>query len=152
MAREFTQQELQAFQQALDALRDNGLDVDYEGSNRNADILIEHFQTTTVTVAAVYQLVEQRKNEFIWRTSAQFNWDKASVSLTLKDRQQIIDYVNRSQHLKSDGDNLYVKRNSVCQMDNRAQGTSSELGVDGDADCAVSVPPGNEDASSGLGT
>lgn len=108
MAREFTQQELAAFQQALDALRNNGLDVDYEGSDHNANLLIQHFETIPVTAAGIYQLIERTKNEFIWRTPAQLTWDNVSKSMSPQDRQEIINYVGRSQHLKSDGDNLYV--------------------------------------------
>lgn len=115
MTREFTQQELTAFQQALDALGKNGLDIDYEGSGRNADLLMKYFEQTSVTVAAIYQVVEQHKNEFAWLSPARQTWNKESVPLSPADRDRILNYVRSSKNLKSDGDNLFVNAIALVQ-------------------------------------
>jgi len=79
--REFTQSEAQQIYEAEKGLRESGLDVDHGHAEHNASLILQHFQQNpalSVTVQSIYAFVEKNKNQFIWRTPAQREFDRAA--------------------------------------------------------------------------
>ena len=68
--RQATAQDLQEMAEAIRQLRENGWDdFTQQGSQRNADLLVEYFDqnpATPITVVTIFQAVEARKNDFKW--------------------------------------------------------------------------------------
>jgi hypothetical protein len=80
--RTFTEKEALEIYEAEKGLREAGFDVDHEGSNHNATLIMDHFEKNAgvpVTVASIYALVNQRPNDFKWRTPAQREYDKIAA-------------------------------------------------------------------------
>jgi hypothetical protein len=77
--RQFTEAEFKEIAKAEDGLRHVGFDVDHEGANHNANLVLQYFQanpTVPVTVANIYEYIEKNRDQFIWRTQAQMEYDK----------------------------------------------------------------------------
>lgn len=82
MNRQFTESDLQQFYEAEKGLRQTGLDVDHESSGHNGKLIVDYLQSNPnvpVTVANIYAFVESRKNDFIWRSAPQQEYDKIAA-------------------------------------------------------------------------
>jgi hypothetical protein len=82
MARLFNDVEQKQIFEAEKGLREAGLDVDFEYAEKNANLILNHFEQNPripVTVESIYKFIEQRKNDFVWRTPAQRDYDKVAA-------------------------------------------------------------------------
>ena len=90
--------------------------MDHEGAEHNANLIWQYFQqnpTVPATVANIYALVEQKKNEFIWRTPLQQECDKHVARMSEQDRRLILNFISR-RGLKDSGDDLLVNFNAIA--------------------------------------
>jgi hypothetical protein len=77
--RQFTEAEFKEIAKAEDGLRHVGFDVDHGGANHNGNLVLQYFQvnpTVPLTVANIYGYIEKNRDQFIWRTQAQMEYDK----------------------------------------------------------------------------
>jgi hypothetical protein len=73
LRRQYTDADAKQFDEAEKQLAANRLDVRGPGATRNIDLIDDFFQKNRgipVTLQTIYKAVEQRKNEFVWHSSA----------------------------------------------------------------------------------
>jgi len=81
--REFTQSEAQQIYEAEKGLRESGLDVDHGHAEHNASLILQHFQQNpalSVTVQSIYAFVEKSKDQFVWLSQAQREFDRVATA------------------------------------------------------------------------
>src|SRR5229473_2481040 len=109
--REFTQSEAQQIYEAEKGLRESGLDVDHGHAEHNASLILQHFQNPAlpVTVQSIYAFVEKNKDQFIWRTPAQREYDKVAAANPAAAQQLVgwLDTQGKAGQLASSGDDAY---------------------------------------------
>jgi len=109
--REFTQSEAQQIYEAEKGLREAGLDVDHEHAKDNASLILDYFgkNPIPVTVASIYAFVEKNKDQFIWRTPTQREYDKVAAQ-NPQAAEKLAAWLNtqgKPGQLASSGDDAY---------------------------------------------
>jgi hypothetical protein len=81
LRRQYTAADGKQFDEAEKQLAANRLDVKGPGATRNVDLIDEYFQNNRgipVTLQNIYKAVEQRKNEFVWLSPAEAEWNQSA--------------------------------------------------------------------------
>jgi hypothetical protein len=131
MAREFTQSEAQQIYEAEKGLRESGLDVDHEHAKDNANLILDYFgkNPIPVTVASIYAFVEKNKNQFVWRTPAQREYDKIAAQNPQAAQQLAawLDTQGKAGQLANQGDDAYANLTLLLtELRNRRENASSK--------------------------
>jgi len=131
MAREFTQSEAQQIYEAEKGLREAGLDVDHEHAKDNANLILDYFgkNPIPVTVASIYAFVEKNKDQFIWRTPAQREYDKVAAANPVAAQQLVawLDTQGKSGQLANSGDDAYANLTLLlAEISGRRENVSSK--------------------------
>src|SRR6266853_3430246 len=131
MAREFTQSEAQQIYEAEKGLRKTGLDVDHEHATHNASLILDYFgkNPIPVTVASIYAFVEKNKDQFIWRTPAQREYDKFAAANPVAAQQLVawLDTQGKSGQLANSGDDAYANLTLLlAEISGRRENVSSK--------------------------
>ena len=109
LRRQYTDTDGKQFEEAEKQLASIRLDVK---AQRNIDLLDEFFQrnrSLPVTVANIYRAVEERKNEFVWFSPAQFEFNKVAAENPAA-AQQLVDWLaaqGKPGQLVNTGDQAY---------------------------------------------
>ena len=93
---------------------DEDNEVGINNGNVLGNLIIEAWQAD-ITPATLSQAFAQVKDQLVYYSPAQQQWNQASATLSQTDRDQIISYVSRSQSLKSDGDNVFVNATAFAK-------------------------------------
>ena len=116
--RQYSPNDLEAFQQVELLLRNAGMDVDHEHASENAKPITDYFEKNrqiAISVQTIVDFVNANPTLFKFRTPAQRRFD-AVVATEGSDRgQQILNYLAGQRTLVNSGDELYQNGAELLQ-------------------------------------